>query len=164
MGNYFKSILMGRYILPWMLWLSNDKLIKSEVYINEYSKNVVRIGRGGAILVKIIPYLGRNIFSGPRPLLEFSALDLRSRAEYSAGTSFLKKIFSRPRVVLYILLQFEGMVGYYERGRRPSEFSLNMRIFSSWATDRPTDRPTVTLFSVLYLLNQATDWQTIFGI
>ena len=24
-------------------------------------------------------------------------------------------------------------------------------------TDRPTDRPTVTLFSVLYLLNQATD-------
>ena len=28
---------------------------------------------------------------------------------------------------------------YYERGRRPSEFSLNMRIFSSWAT-RPTDR------------------------
>ena len=25
-------------------------------------------------------------------------------------------------------------------------------------TDRPTDRPTVTLFSVLYLLNQATDW------
>ena len=60
---------------------------------------------------------------------------------------------------------------YYERGRRPSEFSLNMRIFSSWATrptdrltDRPTDRPTVTLFSVLYLLNQATDWQTVFGI
>ena len=42
---------------------------------------------------------------------------------------------------------------HYERGRRPSEFSLNMRIFSSWATDRPT----VTLFSVLYLLNQATD-------
>ena len=30
----------------------------------------------------------------------------------------------------------------YERGRRPSEFSLNMIIFSSWATDRPTDRPT----------------------
>ena len=47
----------------------------------------------------------------------------------------------------------------YERGRRPSEFSLNMRIFSSWAT-----RPTVTLFSVLYLLNQATDSQTVFGI
>ena len=53
---------------------------------------------------------------------------------------------------------------YYERGRRPSEFSLNMRIFASWATDRPTDRPTVTLFSGLYLLNQATDWQTVFGI
>ena len=30
---------------------------------------------------------------------------------------------------------------YYERCRRPSEFSLNMIIFSSWAT-RPTDRPT----------------------
>ena len=29
--------------------------------------------------------------------------------------------------------------------------------------ERP-DRPTVTLFSVLYLLNQATDWQTVFGI
>ena len=27
----------------------------------------------------------------------------------------------------------------YERGRRPSEFSLNMIIFSTWAT-RPTDR------------------------
>ena len=26
------------------------------------------------------------------------------------------------------------------------------------------ERPTVTLFSVLYLLNQATDWQMVFGI
>ena len=29
-----------------------------------------------------------------------------------------------------------GVQVHYERGRRPSEFSLNMRIFSSWATDR----------------------------
>ena len=37
-----------------------------------------------------------------------------------------------------------------------------MRIFSSWAT-RPTDQP--WRFSAsYYLLNQATDWQTIFGI
>ena len=40
----------------------------------------------------------------------------------------------------------------YERGRRPSEFSLNMRI----QLERP-DRQTATLFIVLYVLNHTTD-------
>ena len=45
---------------------------------------------------------------------------------------------------------------YYERGRRPCEFSLNMKIFSTWAT-RPTD-PTGARF------HQVNIFRNIFSI
>ena len=54
------------------------------------------------------------------------------------GVRFSQKLASTHWLTVFILC---FCLPDYERGRRPSEFSLNMRIFSSWATDRPTDRP-----------------------
>ena len=38
------------------------------------------------------------------------------------------------------------------------------RVFAEYENFLKLSDPTVTLFSVLYLLNQTTDWQTVFGI
>ena len=54
------------------------------------------------------------------------------------------RTFSDEHVSLWNIAFWLHSYDNYERGRRPIEFSLNMRIFSSWATrstDRPTDRP-----------------------
>ena len=52
-------------------------------------------------MVKYISHLGRNVSFRTSGFVEFSALDLRSRAENTTNPSVLNETFYRPRVILY---------------------------------------------------------------